>query len=118
MSSQIVRFTVSLTIAEGKLNDFEQYAKAMLTASRDEQGTLGYDWCLAADRRQCRLLETYKDANAVLAHLKGPVVREYVPKLLGVAALGSFEVYGNPGPEASAMLAGFGAVIFSHWHEF
>ena len=118
MPSQIVRFTVSLTIAEGKLDEFEQIAKAMLTASKNEQGTLGYDWCLAADRRTCRLLETYKDATAVLAHLTGHVVRDYGSKLMGLSSLGSFEVYGNPGPQASAILAGFGAVIFPHWHVF
>jgi hypothetical protein len=63
-------------------------------------------------------LETYANADAVVAHLTGPVVQEYVPKVLTVAALNSFDVYGDPGTKASAMLAGFGAVIFSHWHVF
>ena len=118
MASQIVRFTVSLSIADGKLEAFEKIAEAMLAATRKEPGALGYDWCLSSDRRTCRLLETYTNAEAVLAHLTGPVVQEYVPKLLAVATLNSFEVYGDPGPKASAMLAGFGAVIFPHWHIF
>jgi quinol monooxygenase YgiN len=118
MASQIVRFTVSLSIADGKFDAFEKIAEAMLAATRKEPGALGYDWCLNSDRRHCRLLETYANADAVVAHLTGPVVQEYVPKVLAVAALNSFEVYGDPGPTASAMLAGFGAVIFPHWHVF
>jgi quinol monooxygenase YgiN len=69
MGNKGVRFTVSLTIAEGKLAEFEKVAEAMLAGSRGEPGTLGYDWCLSSDRRQCRLLESYVDSAAVLAHL-------------------------------------------------
>jgi quinol monooxygenase YgiN len=118
MESKIVRFTVSLSIADGKLEAFEKIAEAMLAATRSEPGALGYDWYLSSDRRYCRLLETYADADAVETHLTGPVVQESVPKLLAVAALNSIEVYGDPGPKASAMLAGFGAVIFAPWHVF
>ena len=118
MASKIVRFNVSLSIADGKLDAFERIAEAMLAATHKETGALGYDWYLSGDRRHCRLLETYADADAVVAHLTGPVVQESVPKLLAVAALNSFEVYGDPGPEASAMLAGFGAVIYAPWHIF
>jgi quinol monooxygenase YgiN len=114
MPSKMVRFTVSLSIADGKLEEFGKIAEAMLAATRREPGALGYDWYLSSDRRHCRLLETYADADAVVAHLTGPVVQEAVPKLPAVA----FEVYGDPGPKASAMLAGFGAVIFSPWHVF
>ena len=118
MPSKIVRFTVSLSIADGKLVDFEKIAEAMLAATRNEKGALGYDWYLSSDRRHCRLLETYADADAVVAHLTGPVVQESVPKLLAVSKLNSFEVYGDPGTKASAMLAGFGAVIHAPWHVF
>jgi quinol monooxygenase YgiN len=115
MNRQIVRFTVDLTINAGKFDKFESIVQAMLAATEKEPGTLGYDWCLSGDRTRCRLLETYVDANAVLAHMTGPAVRELVPKLLEVSSVNSFEVYGNPGPEAAQALAGFGAEIFELW---
>ena len=118
MTSKIVRFTVSLTIADGKFEEFEKIAEAMLAATRKEPGARGYDWYLSSDRRQCRLLETYADAEAVEAHLNGPVVQGFVPKLLAVASFNGFEVLGDPGPKASAMLAGFGAAIFTPLHVF
>jgi quinol monooxygenase YgiN len=115
MPGKSVHFSVSLTIAEGKLAEFEKVVEVMLADSRREPGILGYDRYLRGDQRQCRLLETYVDSAAVLAHLTGPAVRQGVPKLLAVSSLNSFEVYGDPGPKAAAMLDGFGATLFSEW---
>jgi len=70
---------------------------------------------LSGDRKHCRLVENYNDADAVLAHMTGAVVRELVPKLLEVSSLKRFEVYGDPGPKAAEALAGVGAEIFQFW---
>jgi quinol monooxygenase YgiN len=118
MSGKIVRFSVSLSIADGKLEAFEKLAKAMLAATRSNPRALGFDWYLSSDKRHCRLLETYADPDAVIVQLNGPVVHEFIPKVLAVATLTGFEVYGDPGPKASAMLVEFGAVIFAPWHVF
>ena len=118
MARDPVRFTVDLTINEGKLDAFEDIAQAMIAGSQNEPGTLAYEWCLSGDRRRCRLVETFADTNAVLAHMTGPVVQELVPKLLEASRISGFEVYGDPGPEAARMLAGFGAEIFQPWHGF
>lgn len=116
MSKNTVRLAVEMTAHEGKIQALESLAQAMVAGSQKEPGTLGYEWHLSADRRRCRLLETYLDANAVLAHFTGPVVQQLVPKVLEVASLNRIEVYGDPGPQAAQMLAGFGAEIFPLWH--
>ena len=115
-SGNMVRFAVDLTINSEGFDEFESIAQAMIAGSRMEPGTLGYDWFVSGDRRRCRVIETYADANAVLAHLTGPVVQELVPKILKTSSISGFEVYGDPGPEAAKMLAGFGAEIFTLWH--
>jgi hypothetical protein len=61
------------------------------------------------------LLETYASADALLAHFNGPVVQQLVPKMIQCVALDGFEVYGDPGPQAAAMLANFGAQVFEPW---
>jgi quinol monooxygenase YgiN len=116
MTSHNVRFTVGLTINQGKVDDFESIALTMIAGSQKEPGTLVYDFHLSADRQRCRLVETYVDADSALAHLTGPVVQQLVPKLLGTSSVTSFEVYGDPGPAAAQMLAGLGAEIFPLWH--
>jgi quinol monooxygenase YgiN len=112
----MVLFVVDLTIGEGKFDQFKGVAQAMVAGSRTEPGTLAYEWCLSTDGRRCRLIEVYSDAFAVIEHLAGPVVQKLVPELLAFGSLDGFEVYGDPGLEASKMLAGFGAAIYTPWH--
>ena len=71
---------------------------------RKEEGALAYEWYLSEDRKPCLLLETYKDANAVLARCTGPVVQGLVPNMLESSRITSFEVYGDPGVEAARIL--------------
>ena len=118
MAKETVQFTIDLKINDGQLEAFESLAKAMCARTQTEPGALSYAWHLSADRKHCRLIEKYTDANAVVTHLTGHVVEELVPKLLEVAKLTGFEVYGDPGPKAGAMLAGFGAEIFKPWQGF
>jgi len=116
LNKGMVHFVVDLDIHEGKFDQFERIAQEMITGTLKETGALGYEWFLSADRKQCRLLENYADANAALAHCTGPVVKELVAKMLETASITGFEVYGDPGPEAAKILTGVGAEIFGYWH--
>lgn len=118
MGTQRIRLLVELNINEGRLSEFEAIAQQMVEVSEKETGTLGYHFLLSADRTRCRLVEGYTDAAAIQAHFTGPAVQEFVPKLLQVASVSRMEVYGDPGPQVTAMVAGFGAEIFSSWHGF
>jgi quinol monooxygenase YgiN len=116
MDKSLVYFTVDLAIMDGKFEQFERVAQEMIAGTRKEEGALAYEWFLSADRKRCLLLETYKDASAVLAHCSGPVVQGLVAKMLEASTITSFEVYGDPGPEAAKILAGVGAKISPLWH--
>ena len=116
MPNQKVYFIVDLAIHESKLPDFEVTMRIMTSGTLKESGALGYEWYLSKDRKQCRLIETYADANAAFAHVTGPVVQELVPKMLESCSLTSFKVYGDPGPKASEILAKAGAEIVPLWH--
>ena len=95
MSKSTVQFTIDLKINDGQLEAFESLAKAMSARTQTEPGALSYAWHLSADGKHCRLIEKYTGANAVVTHL-ADVVDELVPKLLEVAKLTGFEVYGDP----------------------
>jgi quinol monooxygenase YgiN len=112
---QTVRLNVALTIHDGKLSVFEEIAKTMTAGTRKEPGALAYDWHFSADRKRCRLVETYVNADALVAHFKGPVMQQFVPKMVEVSSVDRFEVYGDPSPRGTQMLAPFGAEIFSDW---
>jgi quinol monooxygenase YgiN len=116
MANQKVHFIVDLTIHEGKLANFESTVETMVAGTEKESGALGYDFFLSKDRKQCRIIETYADANAAFAHVSGSVVSALVPKMLENSTLTSFKVYGDPGPQASEILAKVGAEISARWH--
>jgi quinol monooxygenase YgiN len=114
MDKQVVYFILDFVINEGKLAEFESTARKMTVGSQKEHGTISYEWYFSKDRKQCRLLEIYVDAIAVLAHLSGPVVQEWVPKIQQYSSIGRFEVYGDPGPQATEILEDIEAKIFEH----
>ncbi len=115
MANAAVYLLVETTIHDGQFAAFENVAREMIAGTQSEAGSLGYEFYVSSDRKRCRLLETYAGADALLAHFNGPVVQQLVPKLLQCVKLDRFEVYGDPGPQMSAMLANFGAQVFSHW---
>ena len=114
MSKQ-VHLNVAFSINDGKFDAFQKTADAMTAGTDKEQGAVTYHWYLSADRKSCRLIETYQDANALLAHFKGEVVQKLVPQVLESASVTNFEVYGQPDPEAAKMLSSMNAKMFSFW---
>jgi quinol monooxygenase YgiN len=112
MVSQRVYLYVRFAIQAECLEEFQKTAETMTALTRHEPGTLGYEWFFSGEATQCRLVETYADAGAVLAHLGGAAVQEHFPQLLRIASISGIEVYGDPGPEAAKILLGFGAEIF------
>ncbi len=116
MNKRAVYFNVHLTIHPGKLDAFKEIAEAMIAVTRKEPGALAYEWYLSDDRSRCRLVETYADEDAVLAHIAGRAVQELVPKLLEVSGISGFEVYGDPGSKAAETLKAIGAEFFQRWH--
>lgn len=118
MSSSPIQFTVSLSIHDGQLAAFEALAKQMCDGTEQEPGALTYCFFLSPDQSQCRLIERYANVNAVQAHITGPVVQQLVPRMLELSTLTNFEVYGEPGDDATKVLMAVGAQIYGSWQGF
>jgi quinol monooxygenase YgiN len=111
--SKEVHLNVSMRIHERRLAEFQAIAREMVGISREEPGTLAYEWYLSGDGKRCQLIESYANRDALLAHMGGKAgAQAGVPKLLQTAEVIGFQVYGDPGPKAKEALAGFGAEIF------
>ncbi len=116
MAAHTVRLMVELTINEGKAEQLERLAQEMIAGSQREAGTLGYDFFLSSDGKRCHLIETYADADALVAHFAGPVVQQLVPKMVELVKLDRSAVYGDLTPKAFELLTAFGAEILKPWH--
>jgi quinol monooxygenase YgiN len=118
MNTGRIRLLVDIDIHEGKFAQFEAIVQKMVAASEKEPGTLGYHFLLSADRTHARLVEGYTDADAITAHFNGPAVQQLVPQMLQVSSPTRMEIYGDPGPQVTAMASSFGAQVFTSWHGF
>lgn len=118
MSTSHIRLLLGLDIHDGKFSEFETIAQQMVAVSEKEPGTLLYQFFLSADRKHCRLVETYTDVPAITAHFKGPAVQQLVPALLKVGSLVLLEIYGDPAPAVTAMAAPLKALVFTPRHGF
>lgn len=108
-----VYFIVDLAIAGGKLEAFQTMAQSMVEGTQQEPGALGYEFYFNSDQKQCRLIEIYSDSEAALAHCKGRVVQELVPKLLEASSMTGFSVYGDLSSETAELLTQAGAQLYS-----
>jgi len=118
MTKPGVYFIVDFAIADGKLEEFQAIADAMVAGTKEEPGALAYEFYLDAAQQQSRLIEVYSDSDAALAHCQGRVVQELVPKLLGVSSLAGFSVYGDLTAETAGVLTQGGAELVKTWRGF
>ncbi|MEK6689213.1 MAG: antibiotic biosynthesis monooxygenase, partial [Gemmatimonadota bacterium] len=63
-----VSWMLTLKVNEGKLDEFRALMDEMVTATREESGTLMYQWFLSDDGA-CHLHERYADDAATMVHL-------------------------------------------------
>jgi quinol monooxygenase YgiN len=83
---------------------FEEMADAMASASREEDGTLVYDWYLDRETMEGVLMEAYPSQEALLAHVQGPVFTEIAPKYRGVGKPAKVDVFGGAGLDRNDIL--------------
>ncbi len=117
MSDTRIHWVAQLTIAEGKLEEFEARAQETIASVRaNEPGALAYEWHISEDGRICNVDEWYADAEAALAHVRGEAVTEKLPRLLEVSTFTALWIYTSiADPRLREALTAFGAVFTDRW---
>jgi quinol monooxygenase YgiN len=97
-------------VNEGQFNKLTELMEEMVAATiKNEPETIGYEWTVSEDNRQCHIHERYADSDATVKHLK-TFVEQYAGRLMELGNATRFVVYGNPNNEVKQALDGFGAV--------
>lgn len=119
MRADAIHYTLQFDVAEGKMPDFETLAqKACDECHANEPGTLVYRWQIDESGTRVQLHERFADDAAMMVHANGPAATDIFPKLMEISEVTRFDVHGNPGPEAAAKLAEFGAAVYGDWKGF
>jgi Antibiotic biosynthesis monooxygenase len=81
--------------------EFEELAGQLVRITREEPGSVHYDWFIDDDGR-CVLRETWSNSAAVVAHL--PLVEGVLARLVDIGGGFEAEVFGHPSPELRAVI--------------
>ena len=85
-------------IVEIDVKDVERFRALVEAASaitRNEPGTLIYDWYLDEETKRARLHEAYDSFESLDAHVAGPVFTELGPEFFEVAEFVDIDFYGE-----------------------
>jgi len=108
-----IKLNALFKINEGKLEAFKALIPELISAVKEkEPGAITYDWYLNEERMECKVLETYANSDAVLAHVAN--VGELLMKSLEISTP-SLEVYGDPSVELSKALEGFAPKVYPYY---
>jgi len=95
LPSPAIRFLVTIQVHD--IAGFKDTVARCVEISRDEPGTLHYDWFLNEETGEARLVEAYASVAAVLAHAQGPVFTDVGPKMLETCTFVSMDAFGDTG---------------------
>lgn len=87
-----VRFVIRFEVLD--LSLFREMATAMVAVSRDEPGTVVYDWYLDDAAGEGTLYEAYASPDALQAHSNGTVFTELAPRYAKCVRVISVHAFG------------------------
>lgn len=106
MSSEVF-WVFEITLKPGAVDQFTALAKEMVdTNDADEPDTLDYQAFIAANGARVHFYERFVDSAAVMAHV-ARFGQNFATRLLELATVTRFEIYGDPSDEVKATLAAF-----------
>jgi quinol monooxygenase YgiN len=88
-----VRFVIRFEILDPAR--FREMAEAMVAVSRDEPGTVVYDWYVDDSTGNGALYEAYASAEALDAHTRGAVFTELAPRYADAVRVLSVDAFGE-----------------------
>lgn len=107
-----VFYNLALTIQDGKGDEFRALMKDMVEATRQEPGTLVYEWYLSADGKTCHIHEMFANTAAYKVHSEG-FVEKFAVRFMPLVTITGLTTYGNADKEAREMMATLSPVFFS-----
>jgi quinol monooxygenase YgiN len=109
MADDAVLFRAVWTIKPGRVQDARKVAREFVDAVKASQpGTRWVGTHITPDERNLIVHEVHQDAAAVMAHVTGPNVAQFMGRFSELMDGPSFEVYGNLPPDLTSMISAFG----------
>ncbi|MCJ2038991.1 hypothetical protein MKK55_08495 [Methylobacterium sp. J-059] len=105
-----------LAIEPANFETFKGLIARIVAATREEPGTLGYEYSVNADQSAVHIVERYR-TSALLGHVE-KTFAPFAERFLELATIQGLYVYGTTTPEIRAKLDAFGAVYMTPFDGF
>ena len=112
-----VYYNLQLTIRDGQQEAFRKLMEEMVAATKQESGTLVYEWYIAADGKTCHIHEMFADTAAYEEHsanFGAKFATRFMPKL----QITGLTVYGSSDAEAREKMSSLQPVFFESFGGF
>ena len=115
--SEAVTMILAASVREGRLDDARALMEELVESTREEPGTLVYEWFLGADGSSCEIYERYADSDAAVLHTR-TFDAAYAARFDDCFELVSFALCGEPSDELRAMIGEDGVIYLGTWGGF
>ena len=106
----------SLSLKPENFPAFRELVAEIVAVTRQEPGTLTYEYSVSADQRTVHIVERYRPEGLV-PHID-VTFAPYAKRFLDLVTVTGLVVYGTPDAEARKRLDGFGAVYMTPFDGF
>ena len=112
-----VSWVLQCAVKDGKLDTFKELMEEMVTGTREQPGTLNYEWFISDDGSKVHLYEKHADSEAVITHLTG-FMSKWAERFMGSVDVERVTVYGAPSPAARETMAPLRGKYLATWGGF
>lgn len=117
VGSSEVYWVVTVTVLPENMDKFKQVVAELVAATKQEPGTLEYEFTVGADGTTVDIVERYVDSDAVVHHVVDNF-SAHAEDFLALAKPGRFAVYGTPSDKVKEVLAGFNPMYMTPFDGF
>lgn len=107
-----IYWVVTATLRPDDLDAFTGAITPLVAATREEPGSIAYDYSVSGDRTVVHIYESYRDSAAVVTHVEDTFSR-FAEEFGRYVTIEGFVVYGRPDEAAKKILDGFGSTYMT-----
>lgn len=107
--SASINWILTLKIKEGQLEALKTVRDTLITATRQEEGALTYEWYFSADGTRCDIHERFVDSSAALIHMEG--FSKLADQFFACADPAGLTIYGDPSDAVKEGMAAMNPVF-------
>jgi len=106
-----VYYNLQLAIRDGQNEAFAALMNEMVAATKQEPGTLVYEWYLGPAGKTCHIHELFADTAAYKVH-SANFGKNFAARFMPLVDIAGLTAYGNSDAEAREMMSGLNPVFY------